>query len=98
VQLERDYVLLRTVLHQLATCASPRPLKDEKSGAWVTPPVLSVRVLVHAKDFTVMLPIVASPADREKNQGALDVASHLAASCQATLQIEEREMRLIVKR
>ena len=98
IQLERDYVLLRTVLHQLATYASPRPLKDEQTGAWVTPPALAVRVQVTPKSLALTLPIASSLADREKNQGALAVASGLAASCQATLQLDERELRLIVKR
>ncbi len=97
-RLERDYVLLRTVLHQLATYASPRPVKDEKTGAWITPPALAVRVQVNPKDVTFAFPVVAPTSDREKNQGSMDVASNLAASCQASLRVAERELRLIVKR
>ncbi len=98
IQLGRDYGLLRTVLHQLATYASPRPVKDEKTGAWVTPPPLTVRVQVNAKDISLTLAVAAPASDREKNQGAMDVASRLAASCQATLRVDERELRLTVKR
>jgi hypothetical protein len=98
IELVRDYVLLRTVLHQLATYASPRPVKDEKTGAWVTPPPLTVQVQVNAKDISLTLAVAAPDSDREKNQGAMDVASRLAASCQAKLRVDGRELRLIVKR
>ena len=98
--LTRDYVLLRTVLHQLCTYASPRAVKDPATGAWVAAATgqIDIRVIIKRREFTVVIPLASSAADQERNQGALDVASALAPACQATVRVEPSSLHLTVRR
>jgi len=98
VVLTRDYVLLRTVLHQLCTYASPRPSKDPATGVWkqlATP--IQIKVTVNRRDISLRIPLSSTPSDQQKNQAALEVATGLASACQATLRVEDASLRLIVQ-
>ena len=98
VVLTRDYVLLRTILHQLCTYASPRPSKDPETGVWkqLAAPV-QIKVSVNRRDVSIRIPISSTPADQQKNLAALEIASGLASACQATLRVEDAGLRLIVR-
>ncbi len=100
VVLTRDYVLLRTVLHQLCTYASPRAVKDPATGAWVAAASgqIDIGVTMNEREFTVVIPLASSSADQQKNQGALEVASALAAACHAAVLVEPSRLQLTVRR
>jgi len=100
IVLTRDYVLLRTVLHQLCTYASPRAVKDPATGAWVAAASgqIDISVAVNAHELTVVIPIASSAADQKKNQDALKVASALAPACQAAVHVTPSRLQLTIRR
>lgn len=94
----RDYVRLRTLLHQLCTYASPRPVKDD-DGAWrQNDSTLAVRVQLEPNAVVFTFPISASSKDRIKNAAALATAQSLAQSCRATVQVAPDSLRLSLAR
>ena len=100
IVLTRDYVLLRTVLHQLCTYASPRAVKDPATGAWVAAASgqIDISAAVNAHELTVVIPIASSAADQKKNQDALKVASALAPACQAVVHVTPSRLQLTIRR
>jgi hypothetical protein len=98
VTLVRDYVLLRTLLHQLCTYATPIPLKDAaKSGASPLGPV-KIQVSVSDDEIIIKLPITASPKDLVKNKVELEIAKQIAPACQAVVEAGPSGVKLTVRR
>lgn len=99
VVLHRDYVLLRTVLHQLCTYASPRAVKDPATGAWIAAESgrMDIEVNIGKREAVIVIPLVSSATDREKNQAALTIATDLAPACDAAVRIEPSALRLTIR-
>jgi hypothetical protein len=99
VVITRDYVLLRTVLHQLCTYASPRGVKDPATGTWITTESgrVNIQVTVGNRAAVIVIPLISSATEQEKNQAALGVATDLALACEATVRVEPSALRLTVR-
>jgi Domain of unknown function (DUF4955)/Pectate lyase superfamily protein len=104
VSLDKDYVLLRTILQAMATYASPLPVKDEEKtleagkSVYALPPALKVEVVVTDQEVTISLPIQSNAKAQVKNKAALLRAEELAPVCGASLLVEPTSLKLTVPR
>ena len=94
VTLNGDYVLLRTVLHQICTYASATPKIGEINGAQV----LKIRVSSTEREVAIEIPIGSSSEAQLENKQALEIAKQLAPACQARLNVQPDKMELIIQR
>lgn len=96
--IRRDYVLMRTVLHQMCTYAVPVPRKNKDDGTLTPAPPMKIKVVSDMRRIVIEMPVSSSPKDQEENKDALLIAKQLAPACQATLEIQPRGMRLTLRR
>ena len=92
VKWKRDYVLLRTILHAMATYANPIGKKD------VPVPAMKVNVEVKTGEVVFQMPMQSEAKAQKKNQDALRVAKELAPFCQGVLVSDATSLKLTLKR
>jgi hypothetical protein len=98
VNLRRDYVSLRTLLHQMATYANEVPKKDSASGTYPEAGPMDVAVTVGEKEITITMPVKSSPKSQSKNEACLAIARKLAADCRGTIEAAPDSLRLTLQR
>jgi hypothetical protein len=104
VSLDKDYVLLRTILQAMATYASPLPVKDEEKtleagkSVYALPPALKVDVVATDQEVTISLPMPSDAQAQAKNKAALLRAEELAPACGASLLVEPTSLKLTIPR
>jgi hypothetical protein len=96
--LTRDYVLLRTILQQMATYATPLPKKESGKTAFVQLPALPMSVSVNQKEILLEIPVTASISDQKKNIDSLKCAQELAPACKAQVEATPKSLQLLIQR
>jgi len=96
--LTRDYVLLRTILQQMATYATPLPKKESGKTAFVQLPALPMSVSVNQKEILLEIPVTASTSDQKKNIDSLKCSQELAPACKAQVEATPKSLQLLIQR
>ena len=96
--LTRDYVLLRTILQQMATYATPLPKKDAGKSTFAQLRPLPMSVSATQKGISIEMPVTASVSDQKKNADSLKCAQELAPACNARLEATPKALRLVIQR
>lgn len=94
VNLRRDYVRLRTLLHQMATYANEVPKKDRATGAFPKAGPMEVGVTVGENEIEITMPVTSSPNSQAKTKACLEIARKLAGDCRGILDVEPHTLRL----
>ena len=98
ITLTRDFVLLRTVLQQMATYATPLPKKDSGKSTFVQLPPLKMSVSATREQIVIEMPVTASASDQKKNADSLKCAQELAPACKARLEASPKALCLVLQR
>jgi hypothetical protein len=98
ITLTRDYVLLRTILQQMATYATPLPKKDAGKSAFIQLPALKMSVSVTQREILFEMPVTASVSDQKKNADSLKCAQALAPACKAQVEATPKALCLVIQR
>ena len=98
ITLTRDYVLLRTILQQMATYATPVPKKESGKSTFAQLQPLPMSVSVTQKEISIEMPVTASVSDQKKNADSLKCAQELAPACKARVETTPKALRLVIQR
>jgi hypothetical protein len=98
ITLTRDYVLLRTILQQMATYATPLPKKDAGKSSFLQLPPLKLRLTATRDQIVIEMPVTASASDQKKNAGSLKCAQALAPACKAQVDATPKSLQLLIQR
>ncbi|NDG71500.1 MAG: DUF4955 domain-containing protein [Proteobacteria bacterium] len=96
--LTRDYVLLRTILQQMATYATPLPKKESGKSTFAQLQPLQMSVSATQKEISIEMPVTASVSDQKKNADSLKCAQELAPACQARVEATPKALCLVIQR
>jgi hypothetical protein len=98
ITLTRDYVLLRTILQQMATYATPLPKKDAGKSSFLQLPPLKLRLTATRDQIVIEMPVTASASDQKKNADCLKCVQDLAPACKAKVESTPEALRLVIQR